>query len=258
MPLEDVDFINSDGPTMNKLLLEANPQMTHFTGSSRISDKLAYDLKGQIKLEDAGFDWKILDLTFKRFNIFYILGYKLVDYVAWVCDQDAYACSGKKMLSRVIVIHALELGQNLTHESTNELAGRKKLDNLTIGPVLILSDEDVNTRFSSASSRAADISNESVFYEPSTTSSDLWNRKKSTIEELDLFEPSISNEATTKSETGRRLGMGTNTYPSSSLLGQNKDSDIADIQIGELEKDDGFVGVFPGKCLLLTYNGNGR
>ena len=53
--------------------------------------------------------------------------------------------------------------------------------------------------------------------------------------------------------------MGTNMYPSSSLLGQNKYLEIADTLIGELiEKDDGFVGVFPGKCLLLTYNGNGR
>ncbi|KVI06067.1 Cation-transporting P-type ATPase [Cynara cardunculus var. scolymus] len=47
-------------------------------------------------------------------------------------------------------------------------------------------------------------------------------------------------------ETGRRLGMGTNMYPSSSLLGQNKDAAIANIPIEELiEKADGFAGVFP-------------
>lgn len=34
--------------------------MTLFTGSSRVADKLAVDLNGRIKLEDAGFDWKIL------------------------------------------------------------------------------------------------------------------------------------------------------------------------------------------------------
>ena len=34
--------------------------MTLFTGSSRVADKLADDLNGRIKLEDAGFDWKIL------------------------------------------------------------------------------------------------------------------------------------------------------------------------------------------------------
>ncbi|KAJ1385908.1 P-type ATPase [Sesbania bispinosa] len=47
-------------------------------------------------------------------------------------------------------------------------------------------------------------------------------------------------------ETGRRLGMGTNMYPSSSLLGENKDPAIASIPIDELiEKADGFAGVFP-------------
>ncbi|VAH95564.1 unnamed protein product [Triticum turgidum subsp. durum] len=47
-------------------------------------------------------------------------------------------------------------------------------------------------------------------------------------------------------ETGRRLGMGTNMYPSSSLLGQNKDESIADLPVDDLiEKADGFAGVFP-------------
>ncbi|GAU48932.1 hypothetical protein TSUD_373410 [Trifolium subterraneum] len=47
-------------------------------------------------------------------------------------------------------------------------------------------------------------------------------------------------------ETGRRLGMGTNMYPSSSLLGQSKDVEIASMSIDELiEKADGFAGVFP-------------
>lgn len=48
-------------------------------------------------------------------------------------------------------------------------------------------------------------------------------------------------------ETGRRLGMGINMYPSSSLLGQHKDEAIAALPIDELiEKADGFAGVFPG------------
>lgn len=48
-------------------------------------------------------------------------------------------------------------------------------------------------------------------------------------------------------ETGRRLGMGTNMYPSSALLGQDKDASISSLPIDELiEKADGFAGVFPG------------
>ncbi|KAL5582390.1 hypothetical protein UlMin_014832 [Ulmus minor] len=47
-------------------------------------------------------------------------------------------------------------------------------------------------------------------------------------------------------ETGRRLGMGTNMYPSSALLGQKKDESIASLPVDELiEKADGFAGVFP-------------
>ncbi|KAJ4970047.1 hypothetical protein NE237_003146 [Protea cynaroides] len=47
-------------------------------------------------------------------------------------------------------------------------------------------------------------------------------------------------------ETGRRLGMGSNMYPSSSLLGDHKDENIGSIPVDELiEKADGFAGVFP-------------
>ncbi|KAK4780963.1 hypothetical protein SAY87_017069 [Trapa incisa] len=46
-------------------------------------------------------------------------------------------------------------------------------------------------------------------------------------------------------ETGRRLGMGTNMYPSSSLLGHNREEHEA-LPVDELiEKADGFAGVFP-------------
>ncbi|KAE8735686.1 Plasma membrane ATPase 4 [Hibiscus syriacus] len=47
-------------------------------------------------------------------------------------------------------------------------------------------------------------------------------------------------------ETGRRLGMGTNMYPSSALLGDNKGDALDTIGVDELiEKADGFAGVFP-------------
>ncbi|KAK7849114.1 plasma membrane atpase 4 [Quercus suber] len=53
-------------------------------------------------------------------------------------------------------------------------------------------------------------------------------------------------------ETGRRLGMGTNMYPSASLLGQHKDESIAGLPVEELiEKADGFAGVFPVFLLAL-------
>lgn len=56
-------------------------------------------------------------------------------------------------------------------------------------------------------------------------------------------------------ETGRRLGMGTNMYPSSALLGQDKDESIAALPVDELiEKADGFAGVFPGMFLKYLFH----
>lgn len=104
--------------------------MTLFTGSSRVAEKLAGDLKGRIKLEDAGFDWKILGpdvqevpyfylcmcicmVGFRKrwhnrqlYNIFSFVSSMQEDYVAWVCDQDAYACSGQKCSAQsLLFIH---------------------------------------------------------------------------------------------------------------------------------------------------------
>lgn len=46
--------------------------------------------------------------------------------------------------------------------------------------------------------------------------------------------------------------MGTNMYPSSALLGQDKDESIVALPIDELiEKADGFAGVFPGILFYL-------
>ncbi|KAK6123242.1 hypothetical protein DH2020_043015 [Rehmannia glutinosa] len=130
LPLEDVDFINSDGPTMNKILLEAKPRMTLFTGSSRVAEKLAVDLKGRVKLEDAGFDWKILGPDVHE-----------EDYVAWVCDQDAYACSGQKCSAQSLLFMHENWSKSSLIDKLTGLAARRKLDDLTIGPVLTVTTE---------------------------------------------------------------------------------------------------------------------
>jgi 1-pyrroline-5-carboxylate dehydrogenase len=125
MPTTDVDFIHSDGPVMNELLLKTKPRNTLFTGSSVVAEKLAKDLKGRVKLEDAGFDWKILGPDVHNF-----------DYVSWTCDQDAYACSGQKCSAQSIVFmhkHWVDAG---IEKKLAELAARRKLDDLTVGPVL--------------------------------------------------------------------------------------------------------------------------
>lgn len=75
LPLEDVNFIHCDGPNMETLLKITHFRMVLFTGSSKIASHLAELLKGRIKLEDAGFDWKILGPDVDN-----------VEYVAYVCD----------------------------------------------------------------------------------------------------------------------------------------------------------------------------
>ncbi|CAI0549327.1 unnamed protein product [Linum tenue] len=130
LPEEDVDFVNSDGKTMNKILMEANPRMTLFTGSSRIAEKLAVDLNGRVKLEDAGFDWKILGPDVGE-----------ADYVAWVCDQDAYACSGQKCSAQSILFMHENWAATPLLSKLKELAERRKLEDLTVGPVLTVTTE---------------------------------------------------------------------------------------------------------------------
>ncbi|KAI8524451.1 hypothetical protein RHMOL_Rhmol13G0151000 [Rhododendron molle] len=121
---EDVDFINADVRTMNKLLLDvgfhktdslldikANPHMTLFTGSSQVAERLGVDLKGRVKLEDARFNWKILvepdveevrnfelphfmipickELEFwHRFGFVLLVSKWKVDYVSWHCGSQ--------------------------------------------------------------------------------------------------------------------------------------------------------------------------
>lgn len=132
LPVEDVDFINCDGKTMNKLLLEANPRMTLFTGSSRVAEKLAVDLKGRVKLEDAGFDWKILGPDVHQ-----------EDYIAWVCDQDAYACSGQKCSAQSLLFMHENWSKTSLISKMKDLAERRKLADLTIGPVLTFTTESL-------------------------------------------------------------------------------------------------------------------
>lgn len=195
MPKGDADLLHGRGPAMGEVLAGAEPRSTLFTGSQRVAEKLAVDLRGkvggpwaarargllrllfgggcaalpaelafkpasavspapkggarrwgfrfgkavgaagnaasqsthipfsalqrcgprvdqvnpgqtpspspppgQVFLEDAGFDWKLLGPDVGD-----------VDYVAWQCDQDAYACSGQKCSAQsMLFVHRCE------------------------------------------------------------------------------------------------------------------------------------------------------
>ena len=129
LPLSDVDFINSGGPAMHALLLKAQPRMTQFTGSSRVAEMLCKDLHGKIKIEDAGFDWKVLGPDVHEF-----------DYVAWTSDQDAYALSGQKCSAQSILFMHENWAKAGLLNKLESLAARRNLDDFTSGPILTVTN----------------------------------------------------------------------------------------------------------------------
>jgi len=132
MPPTAADVLHGDGLTCNELMLRTMPRMTLFTGSQQVADKLTADMKGRVKLEDAGFDWKILgpDVASE-------------DYVAWQCDQDAYALSGQKCSAQsMLFAHKNWMDAGIVDKMADRAAMRK-LSDLTHSPVLTWSNADI-------------------------------------------------------------------------------------------------------------------
>ena len=94
-------------------------------GSQRVAEKLAADTRGKVYLEDAGFDWKILGPDVQD-----------VEYVAWQCDQDAYACSGQKCSAQSIMFMHEAWGASEMLQRFGDRARSRSMDDLTVGPVI--------------------------------------------------------------------------------------------------------------------------
>jgi 1-pyrroline-5-carboxylate dehydrogenase len=110
---------------MEYIIDHANFRVIQFTGSSKVAEHLAEKTRGRVRIEDAGFDWKILGPDVNDF-----------EYVAWQCDQDAYAATGQKCSAQsCMFVHENWMKQGIT-DAITKLAKRRKLDDLTIGPVL--------------------------------------------------------------------------------------------------------------------------
>jgi len=128
----DIDYIYSDGPVMGELMVRGESRMCLFTGSQAVADKLTIDLQGRVKLEDAGFDWKILGPDPAS-----------IDYVVWQSDQDAYAATGQKCSAQsMLVCHENWMQLDIIGQLRDKAAGRS-LEELTIGPVLTWSTEQI-------------------------------------------------------------------------------------------------------------------
>jgi 1-pyrroline-5-carboxylate dehydrogenase len=128
LPAEDVDLIHCRGSEMGKLLDAARGdlKLVQFTGSSEVAERIAKQFNGAVRLEDAGFDWKILGPDYHP---------RWLEYVAWQCDQDAYNATGQKCSAQSILFMHENWSPHLLPK-LKELAARRKLDDLTLGPVL--------------------------------------------------------------------------------------------------------------------------
>lgn len=127
----DVDFLNCRGPVAQELIVETPVRVTQFTGSSKVAERLLQATNGKVKIEDAGFDWKIIGPDVDD-----------VDYVAWQCDQDAYATIGQKCSAQSICfVHENWKAAGLL-EKMRARAATRNLDDLTIGPVLTVTTKE--------------------------------------------------------------------------------------------------------------------
>ena len=136
LPMEDVDFINCRGDEMGEFLEMAceDIQLIQFTGSSETGEKVSKVMRGRVRLEDAGFDWKILGPDVPSDDA-------MRKCIAWQCDQDAYNASGQKCSAEsILFVHERWQGTFL-FEDMKEFASKRNLDDLSIGPVITWTTE---------------------------------------------------------------------------------------------------------------------
>ncbi|HWM28061.1 MAG TPA: aldehyde dehydrogenase family protein [Woeseiaceae bacterium] len=128
LPTGDVDLVHCRGSEMGRLLSAAKDdlRLVQFTGSSQVAERIAAQFNGAVRLEDAGFDWKLLGPDYDP---------KWLEYVSWQADQDAYNATGQKCSAQSILFVHRNWAEALLPKLAM-LAARRTLDDLTLGPVL--------------------------------------------------------------------------------------------------------------------------
>jgi 1-pyrroline-5-carboxylate dehydrogenase len=133
LPVNDLDLIHCRGSEMGRLLeaAQGDLKLVQFTGSSEVAERIAAQFNGAVRLEDAGFDWKVIGPDYDA---------RWLDYVAWQCDQDAYNATGQKCSAQSILFTHRNWSARLL-PAIESLAARRKLEDLTLGPVLSWTNE---------------------------------------------------------------------------------------------------------------------
>lgn len=128
LPADDLDLVHCRGSEMGRLLEAARDviRMVQFTGSKSVAERIAAQFNGAVRLEDAGYDWKVIGPDFQP---------EWLDYVAWQADQDAYNATGQKCSAQsMLIVHGNWYDALIP--KLKQLAARRKLEDLTLGPVL--------------------------------------------------------------------------------------------------------------------------
>lgn len=137
MPPEDLDLVHCSGAAMQKILEKASIRNAQFTGSSTTAERLVAALKGKVRIEDAGFDWKLLGPDVSE-----------IDYVAYMCDHDAYAFGGQKCSAQsAMFAHSNWVKAGLLQKMEAQ-AARRSLDNLTIVPIITWDNQRIKEHIS--------------------------------------------------------------------------------------------------------------
>lgn len=133
----DIDLIHCQGKRMGTLIESAKNsiRLVQFTGSSLVGEILSRTVNGKIRLEDAGFNWKIIGPDFHE---------EWLNDVALQCDEDAYNASGQKCSAQSMLFVHRNWTDSLLPE-IQRLAAKRKLGDLTIGPLLSWTNEQVSS-----------------------------------------------------------------------------------------------------------------
>ena len=136
LPKTDLDLIHCDGPVAEHILKKGDAKVTVFTGSSKVGEHLVKALNGKVRLEDGGYDWKILgpDVP-KQQNV--------QDAVGWQCDHDAFGHSGQKCSAQSIMFMHRNWRKTSVLDVMKSQAEQRNLKNLTIGPVITWTTEAI-------------------------------------------------------------------------------------------------------------------
>jgi len=134
LPIEDVDLIHCSGPVFGELLRQGKDiiNCVQFTGSTRVAKEILHIMDGRAKVEDSGFNWKILGPDYRK---------EYLNYVAWQSDQDAYSASGQKCSAQSILFAHQDWVNGNFFPRIKELASTRNLKDLTVGPVLSVTTE---------------------------------------------------------------------------------------------------------------------